>query len=337
MKKSPGKTKWIESAPPRGKDPGRSGAASLAARGPAALAVLMSLIVLIILIILIAGTASLVSCDIVPAVEAPHSNILDPENPEFSEILPVAVLTGLPAETTYETSLYVTVGGEGIVSYKFSVDSSAYSEETEVGVPLHLSTILEPGSHTLSVVGKFDSGLWQWESLATTYTWTILELTDTEPPANIGITAFAGEAYVADPANPLSITWPVPDEYVLVLRGLSGPPSDNLPVNQTGYSVGEEISGFAVVYAGYASGTTDADFATDGVYYYRAYAYDEFHNYASGGLSQYIRVYKDAVYVHFNGNDMNSGLSSAPLETIQAGIDKAVGLGSGSAVACSSA
>ncbi len=274
------------------------------------------------------SAALLSSCELVPSEQAPHSNTNDPDSPDYDgPALPVAVLTGLPDTETYATSISVTVGGTGITSYVYSLDGSAYSGDTPVSIPITASA-LELGAHSLSVLGKNADGWLQWESRATTYAWTILEQTDFTPPDMIDMNAFAVSYLVASaPGASLTVTWEQPAEYVLVVRSLSDINGD-LPVNGTAYAAGDAISGSTVVYVGNAAEIEETEFPSDGTWRYRAFAYDEFYNYAGSANQVSIVVYKDAVYVHYQGsNSAGNGTSQAPLRTIQAGIDKAVDLG----------
>ena len=275
-----------------------------------------------------AGIAVILSsCDLVPPEEAPHDNPNDPDGADYTgPVLPVAVLTGLPAAETYARSISVTVGGTGITSYVYSLDGGDYSEDTPVST-LITATELETGAHTLSVLGKDADGWLQWESRMTTHSWTILEQTDFTPPDAVDIDAFTAGWFVASaPSAALTLSWSDPAEYVLVVRSQSGI-LDTLPTDGTAYAAGDTIGSCEVVYVGADSGMEETTFVSDGVWYYRAFAFDEFFNYNRLGTPRSILVYKDAVYVHYQGTADAAGTSSAPLRTIQAGIAKAVDLG----------
>jgi nucleoid-associated protein YgaU len=91
-----------------------------------------------------------------------------------------AALSNTPATHgiyTSSTSTNITVGGTGVVSYKYKLDSGSYGEETLIATHLTLADLSE-GSHTLEVIGKDAVGNWQSESDATEYSWTV----DTEAP-----------------------------------------------------------------------------------------------------------------------------------------------------------
>ena len=90
---------------------------------------------------------------------------------------PVATLANYPSGLTNETEYSVTVGGIGVVSYRYSVDIDNWSDDMEVTVPLTFNVVTE-GPHTLYVIGKDVSGLEQPAEDATTAEWTV----DTTPP-----------------------------------------------------------------------------------------------------------------------------------------------------------
>lgn len=278
---------------------------------------------LILFLSAFAAVFFLLSCTLVPFEQAPHDNPNDPDNEDYQgPDLPAALLSGLPGASTYADYINITVGGSGIVAYKYSLDGEAYSEERDISVSIS-RTNLEVGGHTISVLGKNSGNLWQWESRVTKHSWEIKELTDTTPPSIININPFAKDYH--DGAASLNIQWNTPEEFVLLLRKNS-PIAEDIPINQTEYSAGQTLSGCQVLYAGDLASISDSAFSTDGPYYYRAFAYDEYFNYAQGGTERFITVFKDAVYVHFNGNDANQGTSGAPLRSIQAGINRAAQL-----------
>lgn len=107
---------------------------------------------------------------------------------------PVAVLSGTPANPTNQTSADITVSGDAqVVYYKSKLDGGAYGAVTPVATHIALSS-LSDGSHTLLVVGRDQSGNWQTEGSATTYTWTI----DTGVPSAPVITNIAGDNFIND-------------------------------------------------------------------------------------------------------------------------------------------
>ncbi len=96
-----------------------------------------------------------------------------------------ASLNGVPPAQTAATSATITVGGPGIVSYKYKLNNGAYSAETPIATPISL-TNLANGSYTVSVLGKTDAGTWQDDPIAfplntgpaVSRTWTV----NTAPP-----------------------------------------------------------------------------------------------------------------------------------------------------------
>jgi hypothetical protein len=91
---------------------------------------------------------------------------------------PVATLTGTPRSPTPRTSAILTVGGPGIVAYRFALNGGAYGSETPVATVINL-TSLSNGTNTVSVIGKDTNSLWQATSSATVRSWVV----DTSIPA----------------------------------------------------------------------------------------------------------------------------------------------------------
>jgi hypothetical protein len=92
--------------------------------------------------------------------------------PVFFSGYPAACLMELPAKSTTETSINVTVGGDGVTNYKFSLDEGEYSAEKEISESISVSE-LWVGSHILKVLGKNAEGTWQKETSPTVYSWEI--------------------------------------------------------------------------------------------------------------------------------------------------------------------
>lgn len=84
---------------------------------------------------------------------------------------PVAQLSNLPANPTNNRDISVVVDGS-IVSYKYKIDGSNWSDERDITTPIE-ETGLSDGSHTILVIGKNSSGIWQPTDNATEYTWII--------------------------------------------------------------------------------------------------------------------------------------------------------------------
>lgn len=84
----------------------------------------------------------------------------------------IVTLAGAPGGTTKLTSATLTVGGSGVAAYKFKLDNGAWSAETPLATKISLAG-LAAGTHTVSVVGKNGSGVWQANADATTASWTV--------------------------------------------------------------------------------------------------------------------------------------------------------------------
>jgi hypothetical protein len=72
-------------------------------------------------------------------------------------MMPSATISGLPSGGgTVLNSITLTIGGAGVVSYRYSLDGSAFSASIPVATPIVL-TALADGTHTITVLGK-DAG-----------------------------------------------------------------------------------------------------------------------------------------------------------------------------------
>ena len=85
---------------------------------------------------------------------------------------PVASLTGQPTGITNKRDADITVGGTGVVAYKYMLDDGAWGGETPVGTHIVLSGLTD-GEHTVSVIGKDADDYWQLEEIPTTASWTV--------------------------------------------------------------------------------------------------------------------------------------------------------------------
>ncbi len=104
--------------------------------------------------------------------------------------LPNAILFDVPPQIATETSVNATVGGAGIVKYRYRLDTDAYSSEIQSSQAISLSG-LGIGTHTLSVLGMTANGYWQSAAAPTKYSWRI------SPPVVA--------EFVAMPMNPSSV------------------------------------------------------------------------------------------------------------------------------------
>jgi len=90
---------------------------------------------------------------------------------EANPIYPMAELLGLPSNPTTSTFIDIIVGGEGIVAYKYRLDTNDWSNEILVNEHILVSD-LALGQHLLEVLGKSNENVWQVNP--TTYSWAII-------------------------------------------------------------------------------------------------------------------------------------------------------------------
>ncbi|MBN1498974.1 MAG: carboxypeptidase regulatory-like domain-containing protein [Spirochaetes bacterium] len=107
---------------------------------------------------------------------------------------PVAVLSGRPNVLTNMTNANIFVSGNGVTAYKYKIDGSSWSSETDTSLSIPLSSLSE-GSHTITVIGKNAAQTWQEITSATSYSWYI----DITPPV---------AAILSVPASPSSVISP---------------------------------------------------------------------------------------------------------------------------------
>lgn len=88
----------------------------------------------------------------------------------YSLPLAAVITAGVPAALTKVTSVAMTVGGAGVVAYKYSIDGGPLSAEALISTKIAKAG-LAAGAHTVSVYGKSSTGTWQ--SAPTTVAWTI--------------------------------------------------------------------------------------------------------------------------------------------------------------------
>jgi cytochrome c peroxidase len=88
-------------------------------------------------------------------------------------VLPVASIGGIPpgAKTT-QTGATLTIGGQGVTGYQYSLDGSPMSALVPVATPVVLSG-LSDGTHLVSVLGRDASGHQQPADSPTSATWTV--------------------------------------------------------------------------------------------------------------------------------------------------------------------
>ncbi|WP_300673684.1 choice-of-anchor Q domain-containing protein [Desulfoluna sp.] len=90
---------------------------------------------------------------------------------------PLATISNTPEPTTNAKSYRMRLGGIGVVSYRFSLDKGPWSQEMPIAQPLTFNLAVG-GSHSLSVTGKNCDGVWQPQTDATVFKWTL----DNTPP-----------------------------------------------------------------------------------------------------------------------------------------------------------
>jgi vibriolysin len=105
-------------------------------------------------------------------------------------LLPAVTISGVPAGPTNSADATLTVGGSGIVAYKYRLDAGSYSAETAVATPITLTSLGE-GTHAVSVLGKDSAG--NWQTNPTTASWVV----DLTPPT---------AAITGTPASPTNAT-----------------------------------------------------------------------------------------------------------------------------------
>lgn len=89
---------------------------------------------------------------------------------------PVATLSGGPSALTNVTSVSITIGGAGVVSYLFNYDSGGFSTTPTPVATVFTRIGLADGGHSLQVVGIDAAG--NQQALPTSLSWTV----DTIPP-----------------------------------------------------------------------------------------------------------------------------------------------------------
>lgn len=146
------------------------------------------------------------------------------------------------------------------------------------------------GDHNLSVVGKNSEDLWQWESRATTFTWSIVEQTDFTAPEPVDIEAFS-TSYIAG-GTAYSAGDSIGTEDLVLYQGSC---DDFTPFTDTGIPEGQWI--------------------------YRAYAHDEALNYGAGGTMQPVNSYDGVLYVHHSGELDDTCTIDDPANTVQRAIN----------------
>ncbi len=105
-------------------------------------------------------------------VTAGASNTTLPVIFTYDNLPPTATFSNLPTASTGMTSANITVGGDGVVTYRYYLDYGTESAETNVSTAISLSGLSVAG-HSISVVGKDQAG--NWQTSPTTYSWTVIQ------------------------------------------------------------------------------------------------------------------------------------------------------------------
>jgi len=92
---------------------------------------------------------------------------------DMGSMVPAGARIGatVPART-FVTSASFTIGGPGIVSYKYRLNGGAWGAEQPVATPIALAG-LASGDYTLDVIGLNYAGVWQDVSAAASKSWTV--------------------------------------------------------------------------------------------------------------------------------------------------------------------
>lgn len=99
---------------------------------------------------------------------------------EHDPTMPRATLSGVPAPFSNLTSATLSVGGEGITSYRYSLDGAPFTTaDSAVAAPVLLADLAD-GSHSLAVIGKNASRA-QSVANATSRNWVV----DTAAPVTV--------------------------------------------------------------------------------------------------------------------------------------------------------
>ena len=93
---------------------------------------------------------------------------------------PVVSFLNPPSGTMGTTAAEIAVGGDGVVLYKYALDSATFSNVRPVSRVIELSGLTD-GVHILTAIGVDQAGNWQEEAGATEVNWTV----DTDVPTAV--------------------------------------------------------------------------------------------------------------------------------------------------------
>ncbi|MGH7952575.1 MAG: hypothetical protein ACREFE_11750, partial [Limisphaerales bacterium] len=90
----------------------------------------------------------------------------------FQGVVGWATIAGVPSSPTADTTASLTVGGDHVDYYRYSLNGGAWSAEQPVASPINLSS-LAPGAYTISVLGRSQYGGYLDVSNAATASWVV--------------------------------------------------------------------------------------------------------------------------------------------------------------------
>jgi beta propeller repeat protein len=99
----------------------------------------------------------------------------------FQGVVGWAAVAGVPSSPTADTSANLTVSGDNVDFYRYSLNGGAWSAERSVNTPIALSNLVA-GSYAVEVLGRSQYGNYLDSSNAVTVTWT---LDSTAPPTRV--------------------------------------------------------------------------------------------------------------------------------------------------------
>jgi hypothetical protein len=85
---------------------------------------------------------------------------------------PIATVSGLPVGVVDYNTTDITVGGDGVVAYKYQLNDGDWSAEIAASTHIMLFGLAD-GQYKLAVIGKDAAGTWQAESSATKAGWAV--------------------------------------------------------------------------------------------------------------------------------------------------------------------
>jgi hypothetical protein len=85
---------------------------------------------------------------------------------------PTATISNIPRSPTPGTAASLVVGGNNVVTYRYSLNGGAYLAETPIATRITLSG-LGNGTNRVAVIGKNSDGFWQDPTNATLVSWVV--------------------------------------------------------------------------------------------------------------------------------------------------------------------